>query len=52
MRQNRTLTLIDSKTFEPMSVIAGTLCYVGIFVFMFNLINVLYVMCLLSFDDM
>jgi len=30
MRQNRTLTFIDLKLFEPMSVIAGTLCYVRI----------------------
>jgi len=29
-RQNRTLTFIDLKIFEPMSVITGTLCYVGI----------------------
>jgi len=29
-RQNRTLIFIDLKIFEPMSVIAGTLCYAGI----------------------
>jgi len=29
-RQNRTLTIIDLKIFEPMSVITGTLCYIGI----------------------
>jgi len=52
MRQNRTITFIDLKIFKPISVIAGTLCYVGILAFMFNAINVLYVMCMLSFDDM
>jgi len=51
MWQNRTLTFIDLKIFKPMSVIAGTLCYVGILAFMFNAINVLYVMYMLSFDD-
>jgi len=29
-RQNRTLTFIVMNIFEPMSVITGTLCYVGI----------------------
>jgi len=52
MRQNRTLTFIDLKIFEPMSVIASTLCYVGILTFMFNVINVLYFMCMLSFDSL
>jgi len=52
MRQNRALTFIALKIFEPMSVIAGTLCYVGILAFMFNAINILYVICILSFDDM
>ena len=51
-QQNRILVLIDLKIFEPMSVIAGTLCFVGTLAFMFNAINVLYVMCMLSFNDM
>jgi len=52
MQRNRISVLIDLKIFELMSVIVGTLCYVSILVFMFNAINVLYVMCMLSFDDM
>jgi len=52
MQRNRILVLTDLKIFEPMSVIAGTLCFLGTLAFMFNAINVLYVMCMLSFDDM
>jgi len=41
-RQNRTLTFIVMNIFEPMSIITGTVTLVY-FAFMFNAINVLYV---------
>jgi len=44
MRQNRTLIFIDLKIFEPMSVIADTLCLMRL---MFCML-----LCMSSFDDM
>jgi len=51
-RQNRTLIFIDLKIFEPMSVIADTLFYVGILC-IYVLMRLMFSMllCMSSFDD-
>ena len=55
MQQNRTLIFIDLKIlFEPMSVIAGTLCYVGTLLLHLCLMRLMFCMllCMLGFDDL
>jgi len=54
MQQNRTLIFIDLKIlFEPMFVIAGTLCYVGTLLLHLCLMRLMFCMllCMLGFDD-